>query len=770
MDSSELAKADQIGFHFYTKLVQVVNHARTSSSSNVTTAATAAASKVDKWFNLETPDSSDLLSREIKDRYRHFSAQNIPLPLEIQVLLTIPDLSKSSRVLVHGEEKRSRIQPAPRSILLERWSLTFQPDPHHAQSHATGSTHSAADQDDDFSPPTMYKHAICYFRSIYSLLRILPSWSTCKKLKSKRNNGGGLGIRVHVPSSNASASYMDFDTPLSASVPTPTKIVLPRQTHTFPPFLHPAGAFHLKVEYLEEGGSDFRLEELESVLSDRLRREEFEQDARFKWEAQIETTTTKTTTTTGARPTNDLEPGVGHGWRGPTTEDLDFVPTLTKNQQRDSLLSSAGGGAGASTARSPPIPISAIRERRLSGMGGVGTSHSASTSPPKRSSPLSTSPGMGIGRASSAAPSGSGIATLAARLRKESLPATPLIDASSSSLTSGSASGSTTRRPPLTINPFKSNTVSQAQSPVTHLPPGVGSLGTSASSGSSIPVIPGHHRSTTTPPGSATGVAFPGVGGGSSYSSSPRLTSSPRAIPLSLSGAGGTAGGTSSASPASGRLSTSPPNSHSHRPFAPSSLSSVSSGPPVIPSAGAGAAGTGAESPTVQRKRYSSSFGHRYSSSGGAAVGNSSPIRGSSSPSRGGSPRMLSTTSLPPPNSAGSAGGGGIVGTEDEEALSSFVKDIERRRPLGGGSVGGGGIGGGGSGSEGLLVPHTQPEIDQKLADLNEAFFKSLEGLGSGRRRSSLLGGSGSGASGGGGSGEGSGQGSSEIVGKLEYS
>ncbi|EGN94527.1 phosphorylated protein that interacts with Vac8p, partial [Serpula lacrymans var. lacrymans S7.3] len=156
--SNDTQKANQIAFRFYTKLALVVNHARATVEPKYQ-------AKVDKWFNLETPDS-DLFKEHLRI-YRSVSDSPPPPPLEVQVVLSIPELT-SNQVLVYlaPDSSRLRIEPTPRHILLETWLLTFNP------------TAQIRHEDDrgDVAPSTMYKHGIPLFRSLYTLLRILPAW------------------------------------------------------------------------------------------------------------------------------------------------------------------------------------------------------------------------------------------------------------------------------------------------------------------------------------------------------------------------------------------------------------------------------------------------------------------------------------------------------------------------------------------------------------------------------------------------------------------
>lgn len=105
------------------------------------------------------------------------------MPLEIQVLLTIPELGHN-QVLVHvsPDSSRMRINPTPRFILLETFVLDFIP------------SHSPA----DVPLPTIYKHGIPLFRSLFTLLRLLPAWKLHKRLRRRVGGGPALGVTLRV--------------------------------------------------------------------------------------------------------------------------------------------------------------------------------------------------------------------------------------------------------------------------------------------------------------------------------------------------------------------------------------------------------------------------------------------------------------------------------------------------------------------------------------------------------------------------------------------
>ena len=198
--SNETQKADQIAHRLYSKLALVVNHARATHEP-------LPSAKTDKWvrtsvqlvraivltrlrplqFNLETPDPETF--KEPTRIYRSIStATSVPL-FQLQVLLCVPELA-TNQVLVYlaPDSSRVRIDPVPRYIVLESWNLEYSPHSHN-QPHTQ-----------DVAPSTMYKHGIPLFRSIFTLLRVLPAWKLARRLRRRvgGNRGGNFSIQLRV--------------------------------------------------------------------------------------------------------------------------------------------------------------------------------------------------------------------------------------------------------------------------------------------------------------------------------------------------------------------------------------------------------------------------------------------------------------------------------------------------------------------------------------------------------------------------------------------
>ena len=214
--SNEAHKADQIAYRYYNKLASVVHAARATTEPNPQ-------AKVDKWvrrlsyrplaltnsppqFNLETPDAE--IFKEPLRPYRTLSNVPNPLPFELQVLLSVPDLSANQVLVCRGaDSSRLRIEPTPKYILLESWSVQFSP-------RRGGSVGDSA----DLGLSTVYKHGIGLFRSIYTLLRVLPTWKLHKRLRRRvavpSNRNANLNIELHVHSGRDQDGVLGFGKPL----------------------------------------------------------------------------------------------------------------------------------------------------------------------------------------------------------------------------------------------------------------------------------------------------------------------------------------------------------------------------------------------------------------------------------------------------------------------------------------------------------------------------------------------------------------------------
>ncbi|SRR5258708_415550 len=213
--SNEAHRADQIAYRYYSKLASVVHAARATTEPNPQ-------AKVDKWvrrlpyrslaihdsspqFNLETPDAE--IFKEPLRPYRTLSNVQNPLLFDLQVLLSVPDLSANQVLVCRGaDSSRLRIEPTPKFILLESWSVQFSP----RRDESSGDVA-------DLGLSTVYKHGIGLFRSIYTFLRVLPTWKLHKRLRRRvvvpSNRNANLNIELRVRSGRDQNGVLGFGKP-----------------------------------------------------------------------------------------------------------------------------------------------------------------------------------------------------------------------------------------------------------------------------------------------------------------------------------------------------------------------------------------------------------------------------------------------------------------------------------------------------------------------------------------------------------------------------
>ncbi|KAI5120072.1 hypothetical protein M0805_002633 [Coniferiporia weirii] len=667
LDASTLQKADQIAHRLFAKFAIVIDNAR-----NVA-AEVREDSKTDKWFNLETPDT-DVYKEQLR-LYRSISQLGAsPPPLELQILLTVPELTNNQVLVQHPPDaSRVRVEPTPTHILLESWTLSFA-----ASGSSPVSTSSSSSQSNssagtgEVTLATVYKHTMAVFRSLYTLLRVLPTWRVCKRLRrrpgaSTRNGNLGVVLRVRVRNGDASASadtrYLGFDTPLS-----PSTQALPTKSHAFAPVPHPMGVFTLAVTYL--AAPHFELDTVEALLSSRFLSLDTESvfTPTLARNAQRESVTGSTAVS--ASP-GSLPMRMGLPRSPPSSVPEGSVPpTITGTGAGLGLNFGAGNTSAASVADRFVLPAN-----NYNAASGSRTSF-PSTSPRARNIPLpppgqvhrstSAQQTLAAGGSGSAGSVGSssrlsreegreGVSSIASRARRESLGM-----GRGSDLPSAQGPLSI-RRPSTTVHPFKSSTLSSASpslysnSPsLRHASPLAGPALPSLPS--PLPAFPGRPGGPPSPT-SARGLAFrsdagpssPVVGAGEGTGTVPGLQAF-RA-------------GSSPVLP----LRPSPPT-----PFVPSSLgerrfptSPVASTARMHGDAAYGVApGVGTEPVTAPpRKRYSSSFGYRYAAAGSDNSAGSGE-KGKET-ERIGSASYLSTNT-------------------DDDDISAFVQEIDSRRPLGG--------------------------------------------------------------------------------------
>lgn len=126
--------------------------------------------------------------------------------LELQALLTVPDLSNTPLVLGYqtSDGLDVRLEASPRYVLLETWELTFK--------RRAQETHLNQEQglynptESGLSSSAMYNQCIPIFRALFTLLRTLPAWQIYKGVLGWSEQKQ-LGIKLRIRPTGVADKY-----------------------------------------------------------------------------------------------------------------------------------------------------------------------------------------------------------------------------------------------------------------------------------------------------------------------------------------------------------------------------------------------------------------------------------------------------------------------------------------------------------------------------------------------------------------------------------
>ncbi|KAJ2162207.1 autophagy protein 13 [Coemansia sp. RSA 552] len=223
-----------------------------SSTSSSAVDVSASGRRINRWFSLNLEDIGSV--KEEAKLWRHAVASSRrPPPMFIELSLDVSGVSADDELQVtdiygrpwtvdleldepdagsgaprQGGRRRRRRRAT--SIMLEVWRLDLD-----------ANSTSAAVPD----LPRVYKHAIVFFRSLYSFANLLPCVSLARQVAAG-TGAGGIGIfcsfHTEMPSRDG---VIDLDVGLTA-----TEQFL--ESHTFDPVSTPMGTFTMSVQYRRE--------------------------------------------------------------------------------------------------------------------------------------------------------------------------------------------------------------------------------------------------------------------------------------------------------------------------------------------------------------------------------------------------------------------------------------------------------------------------------------------------------------------------------------
>lgn len=225
--STRNTKLEQIIQNFYTKTAQIIIQSRISNErlKGVSSSSSTAGGrrKINKWFNISTHDC-ELLKEDLKFWKSYIKSgqedQSPPLVIDIYLETTEPELLR--------QENKLNLVGVQRRILIESWALTLN--------------HPLPDFPVDL--PNLYKRSIVFFRSLHSLVRLLPSHNLYRRFCVHDNCGSeiSLGYRLST-NGQTQPDEVPLDRPLSHMDTT--------QLYEFKDVVTPLGTFKLKLLYRE---------------------------------------------------------------------------------------------------------------------------------------------------------------------------------------------------------------------------------------------------------------------------------------------------------------------------------------------------------------------------------------------------------------------------------------------------------------------------------------------------------------------------------------
>ncbi|KAI8997470.1 autophagy-related protein 13-domain-containing protein [Pilobolus umbonatus] len=205
-------KLEHIIQNFYTKTAQMIIQSRVSSDK-----LRRSVNKLNRWFNISTGDCEQLKEQLNFWKSLVYRQRDEPMPpLIIDIYMDdTPELCKEGSC-VYGWTDSSIQANKHKKIILESWILTLNhPMP-----------------DASFDLPSLYKKAILFFRTLHSLIRLLPSHELYRRMKEYDDASLGYILSTHM--NHRAQSVFQSDTIANnifkdyefTEVPTPLGIVL----------------------------------------------------------------------------------------------------------------------------------------------------------------------------------------------------------------------------------------------------------------------------------------------------------------------------------------------------------------------------------------------------------------------------------------------------------------------------------------------------------------------------------------------------------------
>ena len=217
-------------------------------------------------FNIEL-EESDALADDYQAWKTSDVLNNRPPTMIVETYLSTKDLLSNQSLVVYDEfGKRWDVEDAIRSfysarsslesrqasfdVVLERWNIEL------------GDTDNSLPKDLGVILPKVYKNSIVLFRSLFTMMNLLPAWKLSKKSQKSRPTHQLPKLHYRVYQSGESPVSSGID---NLSIPLPETQSQPIQDYFFGRIESPAGPFSIAVSY--RSNCDFRIENSEAILS-----------------------------------------------------------------------------------------------------------------------------------------------------------------------------------------------------------------------------------------------------------------------------------------------------------------------------------------------------------------------------------------------------------------------------------------------------------------------------------------------------------------------
>ena len=136
------------------------------------------------------------------------------------------------------------------NVILERWNIKL------------GDADTEIPSDLGVVLPKVYKNSIILFRSLFTMMNLLPAWKLSKKSQKSRPTHQQPKLHYRVYQSGKGPEPESIDT---LTIPIPETDDQPAQEFTFGNIESPAGPFSIRVTHRRK--CDFRIENSEAILS-----------------------------------------------------------------------------------------------------------------------------------------------------------------------------------------------------------------------------------------------------------------------------------------------------------------------------------------------------------------------------------------------------------------------------------------------------------------------------------------------------------------------